>query len=89
MARFEMTAADMAVLAPASADGQAYFELGSMYAAGRSVATDLVVAHKWFNIAAARGCTEGALRRQELAVEMTAAEIARAQREARLWLTRH
>lgn len=88
MARFEMSAASMAVLAPATADGQSYFELGCMYEIGRGVAADLVVAHKWFNIAAARGYAPAAGRRSEVAADMSTAEIATAQREARLWLAR-
>lgn len=89
MARFEMSACELAVLAPIAQDGQVYFELGCLYAAGRSVATDLVAAHKWFNVAAARGYGPAAERRSELAGEMSATEIAAAQREARLYLTRH
>jgi TPR repeat protein len=48
-----------------------------------------IEAHKWFNIAAMRGNAEAALMRQELATEMTPAEIAGAQRAAREWLTLH
>lgn len=88
MARFEMSAASIAVLAPASADGHAYFELGCMYEIGRGVAADLVAAHKWFNIAASRGFAPAAGRRSEVAAEMSTAEIASAQREARTWLSR-
>lgn len=86
MARFELGASDLAILAPAAADGQVYFELGCLYAAGRGVAADLVAAHKWFNVAAARGYGQTALRRRELADELSAAEIATAQRDARLHL---
>jgi TPR repeat protein len=89
MARFEMAAADIAAMAPAGATGESYYELGLMYAAGRSVPLDLVAAHKWLNVAVAKGFREAAQRRAELAGEMSAAEIATAQREARLWLTRH
>lgn len=89
MARFEMSGAEIASLVPAGADGRAFFELACMYAAGRSVAPDLVAAHTWFNVSAARGCREAAERRAEVAAEMSAAEVAAAQREARLWLTRH
>jgi hypothetical protein len=49
----------------------------------------LVAAHKWFNIAVARGHRPAVERRAELAQEMSTTEIAAAQREARLWLTRH
>lgn len=89
VARFEMDSDDLAQMAPGHAGPEAYFELGCMYAAGRSVAPDLIVAHKWFNVAAANGYAPAASRRAELAAEMSAAEIAAAQREARLWLTRH
>ena len=89
MARIEMGALDIAAMIPARASGEAYFELGIMYASGRSGPTDLVAAHKWFNIAVARGYRPAAERRAELAQEMSAQEIAAAQREARLWLTRH
>ena len=89
MARYEMHGDAMAAAVPVGADAQAYFELGCMYAAGRSVDPDLVVAHKWFNVAAARGYAPAVARRTEIASEMNAAEIAAAQREARLWLTRH
>ena len=89
MARLEMGADDMAAMAPVGAEAQAYFELGCMYAAGRSVEPNLVVAHKWFNVAASRGYAPAAARRAELAGEMSASEIAAAQKEARLWLTRH
>ncbi len=74
---------------PAQASGEAYYELGMMYASGQADQTDLVAAHKWFNIAVARGYRPAVERRAELAQGMSAAEIAAAQSEARLWLTRH
>lgn len=89
MARFEMSVEQIMALPPVEADAHAYFELGCLYAAGRSGTPDLVVAHKWFNVAAARGHGPAADRRSELAAEMTADEIAAAQRDARAWLTRH
>jgi uncharacterized protein len=94
MGRYEMAGAGMAgaenaAMAPMFASGEAYYELGLMYAAGRTVPADLVEAHKWFNIAVARGCREAAGVRAELALEMSAAQIALAQREARLWLARN
>lgn len=89
MARLEMGAADIATLVPSLDHGEAFFELGLMYAAGRSVPADLVTAHKWLNVALAKGCREAAAHRAELALEMSRDDIARAQREARLFLTRH
>lgn len=65
----------------------ALFELGVAYSTGRGgVAVDLVAAHKWFNLAALSGCTRGQQCRAEISVEMTAREIAEAQRQARSWL---
>ena len=65
----------------------ALFELGVTYSTGRGgVPVDLIEAHKWFNLAAMRGNAEAKSRRAELALEMTAAQIADAQREARAWL---
>lgn len=89
MARVEMSALDPAAMVPAQANGENFFELGMMYAAGRSVPADLVTAHKWLNVAVARGFRPAVERRAELAREMSAEEIAAAQREARLWLTHH
>jgi TPR repeat protein len=62
------------------------FELGMLYATGRDVATDLVAAHKWFNLAAARGNRSALSYRVELAREMSSEQIAEAQRQAREWL---
>jgi TPR repeat protein len=50
---------------------------------------DLISAHKWFNLAAMRGSAAAKRYRVEIASEMTKAEIARAQKQAREWLTRH
>jgi uncharacterized protein len=89
----ELDPGEIARTMPADADGEALYELGMMYAAGRSGAADLVAAHKWLNVAVARGCVAAARRRAELAFEMSAEEVAVAQRQARLWLsgtyTRH
>jgi TPR repeat protein len=68
-------------------DVDALFELGITYSTGRGgMAVDLVEAHKWFNLAALSGSTRGQECRAEIAVEMTAREIAEAQRQARAWL---
>jgi uncharacterized protein len=64
----------------------ALFELGMLYATGRDVVADLIAAHKWFNIAAARGNVAALTRRVEIAREMSGDEIAEAQRQAREWL---
>jgi len=90
MARLEMSERTLAgsgqALLPAM---DVMFELGMMYASGRSVPVDLVQAHKWFNVAAVKGHAEAARLRREIAAEMTDADIGRAQRVARDWLKAH
>lgn len=71
----------------AAGDADAYYELGITYAAGTDgVEVDLVQAHKWFNLAALAGDERGHGSRAEIAWDMTAREIAEAQRAARAWL---
>ena len=67
-------------------DVDALFELGVTYSTGRGATVDLIEAHKWFNLAALNGCTRGQQCRAEISFEMTAREIAEAQRQARAWL---
>lgn len=68
-------------------DVDALFELGLTYSTGRGGApVDLIEAHKWFNLAALSGSSRGQECRAEIADEMTAREIAEAQRQARSWL---
>lgn len=60
------------------------FDLGVAYSCGTGgLPVDLVEAHKWFNLAALRGSEQGQSMRAEVAEEMTAREIAEAQRQAR------
>jgi len=68
-------------------DSHACFDLGLAFSTGSNgVSCDLTEAHKWFNLAAVAG-HEGAQRcRADIAEEMTAREIAEAQRRAREWL---
>ena len=47
---------------------------------------DYVIAHKWFNLAAMHGNKDAVRLRREIAAEMSAQEIAAAQRAARDWL---
>jgi TPR repeat protein len=89
MARFEMAAPEMAALGQGPATADVFYQLGICYAVGSSVPADLVAAHKWFNIAALKGCREAIQLRQEIAANMSAVEIAAAQRAARDWLTTH
>ncbi len=89
MARIEMQDIDSAVLGQAPAGADTFYELGMMYSIGRSVPTDLVMAHKWFNLAAMKGNQDAIRLRQEIAATMSPAEISAAQRAARAFLTKH
>lgn len=88
MARFEMPEAGFGAMG-ATAQADILFELGMMYATGRDCETDVVAAHKWFNIAAIKGSVRAAELRSELSGAMSKVEIARALREAREWMTMH
>ena len=71
----------------AMGDIQALYELGVAYSTGSGgVAVDLVEAHKWFNLAALNGSEMAQECRADIAEDMTAREIAEAQRQARAWL---
>ena len=73
--------------AAAQGDVAAYYDLGVAYSTGsHGAACDLIEAHKWFNLAAVAGHEESAWCRADIADEMTAREIAEAQRRAREWL---
>ena len=76
-----------AMTAAAKGDVSALFDLGVAFSTGSNgVTSDFVEAHKWFNIAAAQGHEEAAFCRADVSDEMTAREIAEAQRRARQWL---
>ena len=89
MALFEASQLDGSTRAAAGGSADALYQLGLMYAAGRDVTMDLVAAHKWLNIAAARGNLDARRMRTELSIEMSRAEIIEAQRQARQWMVRH
>jgi TPR repeat protein len=89
MARLELSTHEVFEIATAGGTPDALFELGLMYCAGRDIQLDLVSAHKWFNLAAMRGNEDAKRYRVEIARELTKAEIAEAQRQAREWLARH
>lgn len=74
---------DVAVEGGAS---DALFELGMMYSAGRDVDANLVLAHKWFNLAALKGNKAALEYRKEIATEMSKAQISVAQKLAREYL---
>jgi TPR repeat protein len=50
------------------------------------VTADLIAAHKWFNLAALNGSERAMLCPADISDDMTAREIAEAQRQARAWL---
>jgi uncharacterized protein len=85
------SAADLLIASrlAAAADGElnACFDLGVAFSTGSHGAEcDLIEAHKWFNLAAVGGHEDAAMCRADVAEEMTAREIAEAQRRARQWL---
>ncbi|XUU61679.1 hypothetical protein ACRAQ6_05245 [Erythrobacter sp. HA6-11] len=76
-----------ALAAAAQGELSAYFDLGVAYSTGSQGAQcDLVEAHKWFNLAASKGHEEASWCRADISDEMTAREIAEAQRRARQWM---
>ena len=72
---------------PASAES--LLNLGLRYCLGRDVPKDLVSAHMWFNLAAMRGNESAKQYRVDISREMSAGEIAEAQKQARAWLKTH
>jgi uncharacterized protein len=73
--------------AAAEGNSSAYFDLGVAFSTGsHGVVCDLIEAHKWFNLGAAQGHEEAAWCRADVSDEMSAREIAEAQRRAREWL---
>lgn len=84
MTAIELAGIDVATLDRANAD--VFYQLGILYSAGGEIPADYVSAHKWFNIAAARGNKDALRLRREVAAEMSDNDIASAQRAARDWL---
>jgi TPR repeat protein len=74
--------------AAAHGDISAYYDLGIAFSTGsHGVDCDLIEAHKWFNLAAVDGHEEAQMCRADISEEMTAREIAEAQRRAGEWLS--
>jgi uncharacterized protein len=88
MARFDFDMANNGSMGT-SAQADVLFNMGLMYATGRDCETDMVAAHKWFNIAAIKGSERAAEMRAELASMMSKMELATALRSAREWMTTH
>ena len=86
---WDAIATETETTATCDAPADAFFSLGLRYCIGHGVARNNVVAHKWFNIAAIKGSDKARNYRCELSREMTASEVAEAQRQAREFLTLH
>ncbi len=84
---FEKTNGDWERAADAGHPG-AQFHLGLMYATGEEIPLDLVLAHKWLNLAATRGSGDATTLRAEITSEMSRRDVMTAQRLARDWLDR-
>jgi uncharacterized protein len=80
---------ETATAVAATAIPDVLFERGLYWASGRSGVVNLVAAHKWFNLAALKGRVDAIAMRREVAEQMSEADIASAQREARAWMTAH
>ena len=83
LARWYQRAADQG-------DGQAQYNLGVAYARGEGVTPDSVKAHMWFNLSASRltdprGRVAATKNRDQVASEMTAEQLAQAQKLALDW----
>ena len=88
MALYEMAALESAATGQGNSSGDIFFMLGIMQASSTEF-IDRISAHKWFNLAAARGNQKAAEHRREIAAEMSVADIAAAQRAAREWMITH
>ena len=70
----------------ADATADEFYQAGLACAAGLESEIDLIAAHKWFNLAAARGHDEAKVQRQEMAELLTSEEVKIALSAARDWL---
>ncbi len=80
-------AAALWIFRPLAEQGNASAQnnLGVMYAIGNGIPQDYVEAHKWANLAAARGNKVAKEFMDSIAARMTSDQIAEAQRLAREW----
>jgi len=62
------------------------YRAGLLFSTGDGVPQDLVTAHKWFNLAAMNGVEAARENRAEISMDMSAREIAKAQKLAREWM---
>ncbi len=87
MARLALNEFEAGYLGQTADEGDLFFDLGMMYATGRSVAVDLVAAHKWFNLACLRGKQAAKSYREEIAQELSQSQLALALQSARAFLS--
>ena len=85
----EHTASDAGYTIAHGDPATAMLAFGMKYATAEDGTSDLVAAHKWFNLAALKGRVDAIAMRREVAEMMSEAEIAAAQRDARAWMTAH
>ena len=69
----------------ADAEAMAQFYLGIQFAYGEGGPLDLAQAHMWYSLAAGNGNAHAPGYRDDLARQMTPAQIAEAQQLARQW----
>ena len=86
MARLALNEFEAGYLGQRTEDCDLFFDLGMMYATGRSVAIDLIAAHKWFNLACLRGKQAAKSYREEVAAELSQPQLAQALQAARSFL---
>jgi TPR repeat protein len=67
-------------------DHNAQYALGIMYGNGNGVPQDYRHAYKWFNLSATKGHKLAKAARETLAIRMTPADVAEAQKLTRAWL---
>lgn len=86
MAHIDCDALEQFETAARKGQVDALYNLGLAYSTGQGVSVDYVAAHKWFNLAALKGVQEALRWRAQISSEMSANQIAEAQRQAREWL---
>ena len=86
MARLEIAEAELAQMSSSGGQCEALFNLGLKYSIGLDVETDMVTAHKWFNLAAVAGDERAKDYRREISRELSSDEIIEAQKMAREWI---
>ena len=89
MARYVWSGFEETQLTAKSVEAETLLDMGMAYSTGRDVETDLVAAHKWFNLASLKGSSRARTYRMEIATELSRNDLREAQRQAREWLRRH